>query len=115
TYAFPLRGSWGAFFVIQEQRVFSMAQMAQPASGGNGLTAAQSLPAGEYEAVNGMKFPIINGKVMIPSNLIRPMPGQPRKHFNPEELRGLAASIDATDQAQPVQVHPLDKPDEDGR
>ena len=42
----------------------------------------------------------------VPLALIYPNPKQPRKHFDPGQLRELADSIDASGLAQPIQVRP---------
>jgi ParB family chromosome partitioning protein len=43
----------------------------------------------------------------LPVGLIKPNPEQPRTHFDPEALSGLAASIEATGVVQPLLVRPL--------
>jgi ParB family transcriptional regulator, chromosome partitioning protein len=43
----------------------------------------------------------------LPVGLIKPNPEQPRTHFDPEALAGLAASIEATGVVQPLLVRPL--------
>lgn len=44
----------------------------------------------------------------IPWRIIRPMPGQPREHFDPAKLEQLARSIRTVGQRTPVQVVPLE-------
>jgi len=43
----------------------------------------------------------------LPVELIKPNPEQPRTHFDPEALAGLAASIEATGVVSPLLVRPL--------
>jgi ParB family chromosome partitioning protein len=43
----------------------------------------------------------------LPVGLIKPNPNQPRTHFDPEALTGLAESIEATGVVQPLLVRPL--------
>jgi ParB family chromosome partitioning protein len=43
----------------------------------------------------------------LPVELIKPNPGQPRTHFDPEALAGLAASIESSGVVQPLLVRPL--------
>jgi ParB family chromosome partitioning protein len=43
----------------------------------------------------------------LPVSLIKPNPNQPRTHFDPEALKALAASIEASGMVQPLLVRPL--------
>jgi ParB family transcriptional regulator, chromosome partitioning protein len=43
----------------------------------------------------------------LPVELIKPNPSQPRSRFDPESLKGLVSSIDATGVVQPLLVRPL--------
>jgi ParB family transcriptional regulator, chromosome partitioning protein len=43
----------------------------------------------------------------LPVGLIKPNPEQPRTHFDPEALSGLAASIESSGVVQPLLVRPL--------
>ncbi len=53
-----------------------------------------------------MKQEIVNPVVLIPLSAIKPFEGQPRIHFDPEKLNGLAASMKRIGQKVPVTVVP---------
>src|SRR5690349_13268008 len=55
-------------------------------------------------------FARADGFMILPIELIRPNPDQPRKHFDPDALRDLTASIKEKGILQPVLV----RPDPDG-
>ncbi|MEK7079931.1 MAG: ParB/RepB/Spo0J family partition protein [Patescibacteria group bacterium] len=51
--------------------------------------------------------------IEIPSTLIRPMPGQPRRYFDPERMKALVESFKSAGQLMPGLVRAVD-PDEEG-
>ena len=56
-------------------------------------------------------FAKANGFMRLPVELVRPNPDQPRKHFDPDALRDLTASVKEKGVLQPVLV----RPDPDGK
>lgn len=74
--------------------------MARPAGMGRGLGAilAVSAPSEGNERDDLRALPV---------ELIAPNPNQPRKHFDPEALQALAASLGASGVLQPVLVRPI--------
>lgn len=81
-----------------------MTRKPQPRGLGRGLSAliGEEAPATAAEA----------GVKPIPIELIRPNPGQPRRHFDPDVLAELAASIREKGVIQPLVLRP--DPDKEG-
>lgn len=57
---------------------------------------------------------VIGEILSVPVRLIRPMKGQPRKYFDPEQLREFGDALMKQGQIQPAIVKKLEKPDEQG-
>lgn len=49
--------------------------------------------------------------VLISTDLVHPNPSQPRKYFDPDELRALTESIRKVGQVQPGVINPLESPE----
>ena len=74
--------------------------MARPAGMGRGLGAILAVSAPpEGDERDDLRA--------LPVELIAPNPNQPRKHFDPEALQALAASLGASGVLQPVLVRPI--------
>ena len=48
----------------------------------------------------------IDGAVQIPIALLTPSPTNPRKHFDPDRIAQIAASMLAVGQVQPIRARP---------
>lgn len=57
---------------------------------------------------------VIGEILSVPVRLIRPMKGQPRKYFDPDQLREFGDALKEQGQIQPAIVKKLDEPDERG-
>jgi ParB family chromosome partitioning protein len=62
----------------------------------------------------GVGTKVIGQILSVPLRLIRPMKGQPRKYFDPEELREFGDNLKEQGQVQPAIVKKLEEPDEKG-
>lgn len=70
---------------------------------GRGLSALMSDIGSDVQAQNGARRP----DMMVPVERVKPNPGQPRRHFDPELLDDLAASVREKGIIQPLIVRPV--------
>ncbi|MEK7646570.1 MAG: ParB/RepB/Spo0J family partition protein [Patescibacteria group bacterium] len=62
----------------------------------------------------GVGTKVIGEILSVPVRLVRPMKGQPRKYFDPEQLREFGENLKEQGQIQPAIVKRLEHPDEKG-
>ncbi len=62
----------------------------------------------------GVGTKVIGEILSVPVRLVRPMKGQPRKYFDPEQLREFGDNLKEQGQIQPAIVKKLEQPDERG-
>lgn len=77
--------------------------------GRQGVTAVLAAAEQDRVAQNfGLDSPSDRRVVDVPIDRIVPNPSQPRRHFDPDELEGLASSIRERGVVQPIGIKPLD-------